>query len=147
MVELSDLRTDSWTQIAALLEAGGRPKISDLSAALRRGELVPKRAQDHIAALLTGEVRRKRGRHQALPDGENPKFYPFKKQQKRDLDEQFLIIAVAQLAKEKQDQSDPIQSAIEKIAPSRRVDASTLRRYYTKARARWPEYVALADES
>jgi hypothetical protein len=141
MVKVSDLRTTSWTQIDALLEAGGRPKISDLSAALRRGEPVPKRAQDHIAALLAGKVRRPRGR-QELPDGEHPKMYPFKKKHMRDFKEQMLIITVAQLVKEKRNQSDPIRSAIAQIADARNLDASTIRRYYTKACARWPEYVA-----
>ena len=71
-IKLSDLRKDSWRVIVGKIKKGGCPEITDLAAALRRGEtLIPTEAQEYIADLLDGTKRRARGRPLLV---ENPDF-------------------------------------------------------------------------
>jgi len=150
MVKLSDLRDDSWLQIEGLLKAGGQPTRANLAAALRRNEpTIPGIAQDHMASLLTGKIKRRRG-GQALPVGEHPAFYPAWKKLREQTQEWSLIITVVDLAKEKKgDEKARIQAAIEELAATgkRRPSPASLRRRYTKACTRWPETLKLAMQA
>lgn len=144
MVKLSDLRSSSWMQIEGLLKAGGEPRRADLAAALERNEPVPAAARHYLASLLRGKAG-KRGRR-AVPVGEHPASFPIVKKMRQEQREQFLILEVAALAKEKPQEKDPTAAAIKELAARRNLEIATLRRYHAKACARWPEYVATANE-
>ena len=138
ITELGDWEFDSWSRIENLLKAGGQPTPAMLAAALRRKEpKIPGVAQDHIASLLTGEIKRDRG-PQALPIGEHPTFYPEYKKLGQELAMIMLILEVQNLALAKKgaDFDDRVRAAIEEIAGRRNIAASTLRRRYTAALTR-----------
>jgi hypothetical protein len=61
-MRLDDLRSDSWHQIVAVIKRGKHPELSDLAAALSRGEpSIPPEAQCYLKGLLDGSIHR-RGR-------------------------------------------------------------------------------------
>ena len=140
MAKLSDFRADRWPVIERLLAAGGEPKRDDLLSALDQEKAIPPLAKAHIAALLDGRVK-KRGRR-AVPLGEIPSHHKFSKREFKKLQEHHLVYSVRKLAKKLNAEKDPTQAAIEQIALVRHVDASTIRRYFLKALARLPEWVA-----
>ena len=146
VAELKELsRPDTWPNIERLLSAGGQPKLDNLLKALDQEKAIPPLAKTYIATLLGRRIKKRTGRR-AVPLGEYPVMHEIQKEQRKNYEEILLVYLVRDIAKELSAEKDPTQAAIEKIALDRNVDASTLRRYFMKARARWPEGVQNAPK-
>ena len=106
----------------------GLPPSQSLQCASARGEEVPLLAQQYIADLIAGTLRRRAGRkRKAALLG-----------QARLMDDALLISRVEEVtdALARAGSKKPRDAAIKKLAPEQSVDGKTLEKYYYSARGR-----------
>jgi hypothetical protein len=128
------MRADEWPAIESLLKRGGRPKLDDILKAISTEEAIPPKTRAHIASLISGALKT-RGR-KAVPDGEDPLTHSFSKQNLRAIGELRFLLEVQRQRK----LTNSLEAALAAAKPPR-IDVSTARRYYLKARKNWPEVI------
>jgi hypothetical protein len=122
--KLSDLRSDSWTQITRTIAEGREPSVNDLGRAFGRAEpvvLAPE-VQKYLKRLLIGP--KKKGR---------PRKDPLVAKWDREWQARYLVMQIDDLCRAYKNRSNPKTTAFATIAQERRVSPESIERQYRRA--------------